>query len=159
VGVPDDLPIEEMDAEDLDLAQSMCELGLTKFMELKTRVLNAKHKLQTSDMQRGVLPQTEEGKEDICVEADTIEKIFAEGIEAERGIIINIPKGYIEARYIETPQENLPDFRKEKDAIGRIPNITEGVFVESRILRRIASKLHENGNGNTPQIRKDKYIS
>jgi hypothetical protein len=74
VGVPDDLPIEEMDAEDLILAESMCEIGLTKFMEIKTRVLNAKHKLQTSDMQRGVLPQTEEGKEGVCVEAVALEK-------------------------------------------------------------------------------------
>jgi hypothetical protein len=51
------------------------------------------------------------------------------------------------------------DFEEAGGATIGVQNVAEGVFIESRILRRIASKLYENGNGNTPQIRKNEYIS
>lgn len=70
----DDFDVSTMDSEDLVLAENMVGEGLTRLMELKTRIANAKHKLQTSNLQRGVLPQTEERKESVRPETYAAKK-------------------------------------------------------------------------------------
>ncbi len=78
----DDFDVSTMDAEDLVLAEAMVGEGLNRLMELKTRIENAKYKLQAPNLQRGVLPQTEERKEGVCVEANTDK---AEAVQDKEG--------------------------------------------------------------------------
>jgi len=66
-----EFPFHQLDEEDFVLAEAMIGEGLNRLMEFKTQLLNAKHELQSSDLQRGVLPQDEEGKEGVCAETDT----------------------------------------------------------------------------------------
>lgn len=78
-----DFPFSQLDEEDFVLAEAMVGEGLNRLMEFKTQLLNAKHKLQTPDLQRGVLPQTEEGKEGVCIEAVAAEK---EAVQNKEGV-------------------------------------------------------------------------
>lgn len=66
---------DNMCEEDFVLAEAMAGEGLDKLIELKTQILNAKSKLQTPDLQRGVLPPPEEGKEDVCIETVAAETV------------------------------------------------------------------------------------
>jgi hypothetical protein len=69
----DEMPF--MAAEEIVELESVCNETLEKVMEIKAQILNAKEnanaKLQTSDLQRGVLSQTEEGEKGVCPETDT----------------------------------------------------------------------------------------
>ena len=78
----DDFDVSTMDEEDLVLAEAMVGEGLNRLIELKTRIENAKFKLQSSDLQRGNVPQAEEGKEGLSVEANTDKEENARYLEA-----------------------------------------------------------------------------
>jgi len=66
-----DFPFHQLDEEDFVLAEAMVGKGINRLMEFKTQLLNAKYKLQSSNMQRGILPQTEKGKEGVHAKTDT----------------------------------------------------------------------------------------
>jgi hypothetical protein len=144
-----------MDDEDLVLAENMVGEGLNKLMELKIRIANAKHELQTSNLQRGVLPQTEKGKESVCAETYTVETendvaaIIKSRERAERDFpnVNRDGKSYL-TQEGETYKNSV---EQAESRVGRIPKLSQSILDRTSELHdSIVTLLHEGINGDSP---------
>jgi len=126
----EEFPFDQFDEEDFVLAEAMISEGLTRLMEFKTQLLNAKHELQTSNLQRGVLPQTEKRKEGVCAETLSDKETLSALFRSKELNGRNYPKLHGEGEsyiqdYSETDKANIG---QAKSATFRLQGFEEGFF-------------------------------
>lgn len=163
----EDFPFDNLNEEDFILAEAMTGEGLTRLMYFKTHLANAKHKLQASDLQRGVLPQTEEGKESVCAETDTdkekTERLIKEFRSQPLQVLLrdkevndrNYPKlhGYGASYIQDNSEEDKADCGKTKGTTFRLQGFEEGFFGAIPNLRCEDIRMPSGSNGDTPHER------
>jgi len=142
--------VDTMEAEDLLLAENMVGEGLTRLMELKTRIENAKFKLQSSDLQRGNVPQAEEREEGLSIEAYSCEA------ETER-LIKSFRSQPIRLCSKEENESYKAHFGQTEDSVGRIPKMSSEILKRASELRdSIEGLLHSAFNGGASHGRQRK---
>jgi len=176
------LAVEVIDDMEVQSCLEMCNDAMTRLMEIKTKLLNANHKLQSPDMQRGVLPQAEERKESLSLEAhsceaetqrlikefrkqpikivsrgdytDILESIIQLGEKAKR-TFPNLNRD-AESFFVKA-EENKTHFGQTESGIGRIPPPSPTILERvSEMRSRIEELLHQRGDGNPPHDRPGK---
>lgn len=150
----------ELDEEDFVLAEAMVGEGLNRLMEFKTQLLNAKHKLQAPDLQRGVLPQTEEGKEGVCAETlsdKTKAAYLHQAINGNTAFRRTPAKDLLPSQATTTTtveesrvKADKSHIRETKGATFRLQGFEEGFFGAIPNLRCEDIRMPSGSNGNSP---------
>lgn len=121
-----EFPLSQLGEEDFELAEAMVGEGLNRLMEFKTQLLNAKYELQTSHLQRGVLPQTEEGKESVCAET------LADKAETER-----LVKEFRSQPIEIMSKEGKESFGQAEITVGGVQSTSGSIFDKQHVRSRI----------------------
>lgn len=152
----DDFDVWTMDAEDLVLAENMVGEGLNRLMELKTRIENAKFRMQTPNLQRGILPQAKEREESVSVETLT-DKAGTDKEKTERlikefysqPIELMSRKSSTCIEKAELPEKNKADFGQAEITVGRIQITSAGLPNDTYHLRNRATELWQKSYGSS----------